>query len=87
VPSSYAKKKQQQKELGIEPVVVPVLVGDDDNDVRAVPPSRAMKTYRCPGCDQEIWPKVSHVVVVPRAAPDLRRHWHRACWLAKDRRR
>jgi hypothetical protein len=86
MPSAYAKKKQS-KTLAGEVRVTPVAIqGDDDHDVRSVPPSRAVKVYRCPGCDQEIWAGVGHVVVVPKAAPDLRRHWHRACWVSEQRR-
>ena len=55
-----------------------------DYDVRAVAASRAVKTYRCPGCDHEIKPSVAHVVVWPadlgEAAVDDRRHWHTSCW-------
>jgi hypothetical protein len=38
------------------------------------------KPYRCPGCDLEIRPASWHFVVVPRDAPDERRHWHERCW-------
>jgi hypothetical protein len=45
------------------------------------------KWYRCPGCDQQIPPGVGHVVAWPRHGDvDDRRHWHRACWNARDRR-
>jgi hypothetical protein len=45
------------------------------------------KRYRCPGCDQEIPPGVGHVVAWPQHGDvDDRRHWHRACWNARDRR-
>jgi len=53
---------------------------DDGVDVRRVQPYEATKTYRCPGCDHEIRPGEGHVVVVPRASPADRRHWHRSCW-------
>ncbi|ANW18047.1 hypothetical protein [Streptomyces clavuligerus] len=44
------------------------------------------KRYRCPGCDQEIV-GVPHVVAWPEhGGVDDRRHWHKACWNAKDRR-
>ena len=49
-------------------------------DVRFVHPFQALKAYRCPGCDHEIAPGTGHVVVVPRVAPQDRRHWHRPCW-------
>ena len=49
--------------------------------VRPVPGARAVKTYRCPGCDHEIGPGVAHVVVW-RTDDDGedRRHWHTPCW-------
>ncbi|HWM39274.1 MAG TPA: ATP/GTP-binding protein [Streptomyces sp.] len=47
----------------------------------------AGKQYRCPGCDQEIPVGVPHVVAWPRMGDvDDRRHWHKACWNARDRR-
>ncbi|MEV6653010.1 ATP/GTP-binding protein [Streptomyces sp. NPDC051219] len=50
--------------------------------------SAAGKRYRCPGCDQEIPAGVPHVVAWPQYGGGLddRRHWHKACWNAKDRR-
>jgi hypothetical protein len=58
--------------------------------VRTVSGGGATKTYRCPGCDQEIRPGVGHVVAWPAQGwGDLadRRHWHTPCWQARDRRR
>jgi hypothetical protein len=57
--------------------------------VRLVPGDAAGKTYRCPGCEQEIRPGVGHVVAWPadgRGDATDRRHWHRGCWGARDRR-
>lgn len=62
--------------------------------IRQVAPNAATKTYRCPGCDQEIQPGVGHVVAWP-AEPAIgafggvqdRRHWHRPCWAARRRSR
>ncbi|MET9428789.1 MULTISPECIES: ATP/GTP-binding protein [unclassified Streptomyces] len=51
--------------------------------------SAAGKRYRCPGCDQEIPSGVPHVVAWPSSyggGVEDRRHWHKACWNAKDRR-
>ena len=49
--------------------------------------SAAGKTYRCPGCDQEIGSGVAHVVAWPQhQGVDERRHWHTSCWNARDRR-
>ena len=60
---------------------------DGDWLVRNVPAGD--KTYRCPGCDQEIPAGVGHVVVWPadeRGDLTDRRHWHTGCWRARDRR-
>ena len=51
--------------------------------VRSVSGSAATKTYRCPGCNQEVRPGTSHVVVWPVDEPEgsvERRHWHTGCW-------
>lgn len=52
------------------------------------------KTFRCPGCQQVIAGGTAHVVawasdglLGPQAALEDRRHWHRSCWGARDRRR
>ena len=73
---------------------------DGDWVVRPVPGAATGKSYRCPGCDQEIRPGIPHVVTWPAfvrdsdldpwdvdSAADGRRHWHTACWRARDRRR
>ncbi|HEY8546058.1 MAG TPA: hypothetical protein VIL36_13460 [Acidimicrobiales bacterium] len=60
---------------------------DDDVEVRRIQPYQATKRYICPGCNQDIPPGTGHLVVVPREAPDLRRHWHHACWHHRHRRR
>ncbi|MGI8879966.1 MAG: hypothetical protein ACR2KJ_05505 [Jatrophihabitans sp.] len=46
------------------------------------------RTYRCPGCDQEIV-RIPHVVAWPADELDAanRRHWHAPCWAARDTRR
>lgn len=56
--------------------------------MRSVPGADAAKAYRCPGCAQLIAAGTPHVVVWPAADLDAddRRHWHRACWDARDRR-
>jgi hypothetical protein len=60
---------------------------DADVEVRRVQPYEATKTYLCPGCNQDIGVGLGHLVVVPSDAPDLRRHWHHACWQYRTRRR
>jgi hypothetical protein len=61
---------------------------DGDWVVRAMPGAASAKTYRCPGCDQEIRPGTAHVVVWPAytPGPEDRRHWHRPCWEGRLRR-
>ena len=56
-------------------------------EIRRIQPYQARKAYLCPGCNQEIAVGMGHLVVVPLEAPDLRRHWHLACWEYRDRRR
>ena len=51
--------------------------------VRRIAGSAAAKVYRCPGCNQEIFPGVAHVVAWPvddLGGGDERRHWHTGCW-------
>jgi hypothetical protein len=66
---------------------------DEQWRVRQIAGSAAVKSYRCPGCDQEIPPGVPHLVVWPVETIDGlageagRRHWHTGCWRARDRRR
>jgi hypothetical protein len=58
--------------------------------VRSVNGGVAAKSYRCPGCQQEIPPGVSHLVTWPADGMlDVtdRRHWHTPCWRARTRRR
>lgn len=55
--------------------------------VRQVGGGAAAKHYRCPGCDQEIPPGVPHIVAWQQhSGVDDRRHWHKSCWNARDRR-
>lgn len=57
--------------------------------VRKLTGSSATKTYRCPGCDQEIRPATPHIVAWPSDIPqgaDERRHWHTPCWTNRSKR-
>ena len=55
--------------------------------VQPISEKNAQKEYRCPGCDQVIPPRQSHIVAweelslmgSQRAVED-RRHWHSYCW-------
>ena len=67
----------------------------EDYVVRRVTGSASTKPYRCPGCHQVIRPATPHTVawpVVPTTFAsgatglDERRHWHNACWSARERR-
>jgi hypothetical protein len=61
---------------------------DGDWVVRQVPGAAAGKAYRCPGCDQEVYPGTAHVVVWPtHAGVESRRHWHTVCWQRRMQRR
>jgi hypothetical protein len=58
--------------------------------LRHISSGGALKIYRCPGCDHQIAPGVPHVVAWPadgRGDLSDRRHWHTACWNARERRR
>jgi hypothetical protein len=83
---------RRQRSLPPLPASRRVEVGPDgyDYDVTAVAASRALKTYRCPGCDHEIKPSIAHLVVWPadsgEAAVDDRRHWHTSCWSNRENR-
>jgi hypothetical protein len=54
--------------------------------VRRLTGVASTKTYRCPGCNQEIRPTTPHLVVWPSLAIDMRRHWHATCWNSRSRR-
>ena len=65
----------------------------EDYQVRRITGSTSTKPYRCPGCNVEIAPGTPHVVAWPdtpgllsASGLDERRHWHTACWRARDRR-
>ena len=57
--------------------------------VRSITGAAAVKTYRCPGCDQLIATGLPHVVAWQEDSfygVEDRRHWHTACWRARSRR-
>lgn len=83
-----AKRRAPRKRRSVrDPLPGPtrIEVGADgyDYEVRLVSAARAVKTYRCPGCDHEIKPGIPHVVAWPAdssGSVDDRRHWHTPCW-------
>jgi hypothetical protein len=62
---------------------------DGDWVVRLIPGASSAKSYRCPGCDQEIPAGTPHLVAWPSLSPgpSERRHWHRPCWDRRTQRR
>lgn len=66
-------------------------IGPDGHDYQVVPipGARALKVYRCPGCDHELRPGVPHLVVwrTEDAEGADRRHWHTHCWGKRRHRR
>ncbi|MCX4091996.1 ATP/GTP-binding protein [Nocardia sp. alder85J] len=59
----------------------------EDYVVRTVPGARAVKMYRCPGCDHEIPPGTAHIVAWAKyGGEDDRRHWHTGCWRGRQTR-
>lgn len=58
--------------------------------VQSLPADRAVKEYRCPGCNQSVSEGTAHLVAWRTEAPlgqaravDARRHWHTSCWERK----
>lgn len=67
---------------------------DGDWVVQSVGAAAATKTYRCPGCRQDIPPGTAHVVawstdslLGAEVALSDRRHWHTSCWSSRTARR
>ncbi|WP_281965659.1 hypothetical protein [Serinicoccus marinus] len=58
--------------------------------VRQVRPNDSGRSYRCPGCQQQVGAGVAHTVAWPvdgMQQAENRRHWHTVCWSARERRR
>ncbi|ORV93012.1 hypothetical protein AWC11_07145 [Mycobacterium interjectum] len=76
---------RRQRPVSLPPIPRRVETGPDgyEYEVRPVAAARAVKIYRCPGCDHEIASGTAHLVVWPVEGPqgtDDRRHWHTPCW-------
>ncbi|OBF31042.1 hypothetical protein A5719_04945 [Mycolicibacterium peregrinum] len=78
------RRRREDRRFAPPPMSRRVETGPDgyDYEVRVVTATRAVKVYRCPGCDHEIRVATAHVVVLPVDVGDVddRRHWHTACW-------
>lgn len=56
-------------------------VSVDGYMMRPITAERALKEYRCPGCQQIIPVRMAHVVAWPAlGGAGERRHWHRFCF-------
>jgi hypothetical protein len=66
--------------------VAPDWAQAEDVTVRAVS-GQAGKTYRCPGCHQEIRQGIPHLVIAVGDDMEGRRHWHTPCWRSELKRR
>ncbi|MCV7167780.1 hypothetical protein [Mycobacterium stomatepiae] len=87
---------RRQQLPSLSPALRRVETGPDGHEyeVRPVAAARALKTYRCPGCDHEIRSGVAHLVVWPadsvgggwQTREDDRRHWHTPCWTNRTNR-
>ncbi|WGW10477.1 hypothetical protein LWF01_09975 [Saxibacter everestensis] len=93
--SKYQRPRPEPRDLEETLAAMPrsVTAGDGEWTVQRVRGDRTSKTYRCPGCDQEIGPGVAHTVAwqsdsILGAEHALagRRHWHNSCWQARGRR-
>ncbi|OFB37015.1 hypothetical protein BA059_21330 [Mycolicibacterium sp. (ex Dasyatis americana)] len=86
-----SRRPREHRRLASLPPTRRIETGPDgyDYEVRTVAASRAVKVYRCPGCDHEIRVATAHVVVLPIDVGDIedRRHWHTACWANRANRR
>ncbi|HTX96661.1 MAG TPA: hypothetical protein VME67_18445 [Mycobacterium sp.] len=85
---------RRQRPLPPPPLLRRVEVGPDGHEYEVCPvaAARAVKTYRCPGCDHEIRSGTAHLVVWPAdsalgpSGVEDRRHWHTPCWTHRDTR-
>ncbi len=67
------------------PSAAPAWASVDGYSVRAVSGQKD-KRYVCPGCQQIVRPGMPHLVVIPEADLQGRRHWHTECWRRELRR-
>jgi hypothetical protein len=86
-PRRARRREEDARPLRTEGTAVTEEASDGDWVVRPITASAAVKDYRCPGCDHEIRMATPHVVAWRVGEEDARRHWHRACWEARLRRR
>lgn len=78
------RRVEEPRELGpVTPGAVRESHPDGDWLVAQITGQRAVKEYRCPGCDHEIAVGMPHLVAWSADDPqggEHRRHWHTNCW-------
>jgi len=80
-PRRTHPKRRRKPTEDERPTAPDIVVGAPPGwQVRAIQPAKAIKEYRCPGCNQEIRPGIGHVVAWREGSEDHRRHWHTPCW-------
>jgi hypothetical protein len=81
-------KRREETPAPLRTGSVPATESHPDGEwvVRPIRANAEGKSYRCPGCDQEISPTLSHLVAWRPGDEDNRRHWHTPCWNARFRR-
>jgi hypothetical protein len=78
---THPRRRRKPDEEERTPLAGDIVVGAPPGwQVRAVQPVKAVKVYRCPGCNQEIRPGTGHVVAWREDDEEGRRHWHTPCW-------
>ncbi|MGN6522965.1 MAG: hypothetical protein ACTHMZ_07180 [Actinomycetes bacterium] len=85
---------EQPRELRVGGMRRYVEASDGEWIVQPVTGQDASKSYRCPGCSQEIRARTPHVVAWRADGTsfgsdglETRRHWHRACFDRRAHRR
>jgi hypothetical protein len=88
MPRRHRSARERESPAAVErPVnVAPAWAQADGATVRAVSGQKG-KTYRCPGCQQEIRPGTPHLVIAEGGDIEGRRHWHGVCWRQELKRR
>ncbi len=92
-----ANRRRRQQPRGDLGRVAGLVTGSVEYDggrrsVRQVGGNDTGRSYRCPGCQHQVSARTPHTVVWPEdgmagiGGVDARRHWHTACWQARDRR-
>ena len=86
LPEGVRRRRKAEAEEADQPRAPDLMVAAPPGwEVRAIQPAKAVKEYRCPGCNHEIRPGTGHVVAWREGDEETRRHWHKGCWETKVR--